>query len=243
MTRSELIQMMNDEITGSGALPYSIPEPEAERIVNGALNWFYTNYGAAVENQYYVIQKSWFKEKEFKKTRSVLLPDCVMSVTEVKEISGGGILGTVDLDFADNRLIASELFLAPFQSDDLVLRTAQYSYWDLTKAFILERIAFDYNRNTKRMKIIGRDPRKNVFINCLVKIQENRLYEDWFFQRWCIAQAKISLGRILGFFQFNLPGGIAVNADSMRDEGKEELEQIKQRIDDENTPDWFYIFH
>ena len=164
-------------------------------------------------------------------------------ITECKEISGGGRLGTIDRDFSDNRLLAAEIYLAPFASDDLVLRAAQYSYWDLTKAFILEKVRFDFNRNTHRLKITGRNPKKNVFIDTLVKIDESKLYDDWFFQRWVTAQTKISLANILGFFQFNLPGGIAVNGDSLRDSGKEELEQIKQRIDDENTPDWFYIFH
>ena len=235
--------MTTAEITGSGSLPYSIPEREAERIIDQALNWFYVNYGPAVETQYYVIEKQWFRESEFKKTRSVLLPDCTVSVFEVKEITGGGRLGTIDRDFADNRLIASELFLSPFQSDDLVLRTAQYSYWDLTQAFILERISYDFNRNTKRLKILGRDPKRNVFIQTYAKIEENKLYDDWFFQRYVISQAKISLARILGAFQFNLPGGIAVSGDQFKEEGKEELEQIKQRIDDENSPDWFFIYH
>jgi hypothetical protein len=53
----------------------------------------------------------------------------------------------------------------------------------------------------------------------------------------------MSLGRILGFFTFNLPGGVQVSADTIREEGKEELAEIKQRIDDENSPDWFFIFH
>jgi hypothetical protein len=243
MTRGELIEMVTAEITGSGSLPYSIPEREAERIIDQALNWFYVNYGPAVETQYYVVERKWFYDSEFKKTRSILLPDCTVSVFEVKEVLGGGRLGTIDRDFSDNRLIASELFLSPFQSDDLVLRTAQYSYWDLTQAFILERISYDFNRNTKRLKILGRDPKRNVFIQTYAKIEENRLYDDWFFQRYVIAQAKISLARILGAFQFNLPGGIAVNGDQFRDEGKEELEEIKQRIDDENSPDWFFIYH
>lgn len=235
--------MVTGEITASGSLPYSIPEREANRIIDQALNWFYVNYGPAVETQYYVIGKDWFKQPEFKKTRSVLLPDCVVTVFEVKEITGGGRLGTVDRDFADNRLIASELFLSPFQSDDLVLRTAQYSYWDLTKAFILERIGFDYNRNTHRLKIVGRDPKRNVFLQTYAKIEESKLYDDWFFQRYIIAQAKISLGRILGTFKFNLPGGIEVDASGIKDEGNEELKEIKQRIDDENSPDWFFLFH
>ena len=243
MTRAELIQLVNDEITASGALPYSVPERESERIVTQALNWFYVNYGPSVETQYYIIEKRWFSDPEFKKTRSILLPDCVITVHECKEVSGAGRLGTIDRDFSDNRLLAAEIYLAPFASDDLVLRTAQYSYWDLTKAFILERVRFDFNRNTHRLKITGRDPKKNLFIDTLVKIEENKLYEDWFFQRWCVAQSRISLGNLLGFFQFNLPGGIQVSGDALREQGKEELDEIKQRIDDENSPDWFYIFH
>lgn len=235
--------MVTGEITASGSLPYSIPEREANRIIDQALNWFYVNYGPAVETQYYVIEKDWFRQPEFKKTRSLLLPDCVVTVFEVKEMQGGGRLGSVDRDFSDNRLIASELFLSPFQSDDLVLRTAQYSYWDLTQAFILERIGFDYNRNTHRLKIVGRDPKKNVFLQTYAKIEENKLYDDWFFQRYITAQAKISLGRILGTFKFNLPGGIEVDASGIKDEGTEELKEVKQRIDDENSPDWFFLFH
>lgn len=243
MTREELIEMVNEEITGGCSLPYSVPEREMQRIIEQALNWFFVNYGPAVETQYYIIPKSIWGLPEFKKTRTLLLPDCVISVTEVREMNGGGRMGTIDADFYDNRLLAAELFLSPFASDDLVLRTAQYSYWDLTQAFILERVSYDFNRNTHRLKIIGRNPKRDCTINTLVQIEENKLYDDWFFQRYVVSQAKISLGRILGFFTFNLPGGITINADSIKDEGKEELAAILQKIDDENSPDWFYIFH
>jgi len=243
MTTDELIQMVNDEITVSGSLPYSIPQKEMERIIRQAENWFYVNYGPAVETTYYVLPRNLFAQKDWKATRSVLLPDCVVSIQDVRDFTGGGILGTVDTDFSDNRLIASELFLSPFQSDDLVLRTAQYSYWDLTKCFILERYAFDFNRNTKRLKILGRDPKRNVYILTYTKIEDYKLYDDWFFQRYITSQAKISLGRLLGTFTFNLPGGIQVDASTIKDEGQTELAEIKQRIDDENSPDWFYIFH
>lgn len=243
MTRGELIQLVNDEITGSGALPYSVPERESERIINQALNWFYMNYQYSVETQYYVIERRWFEDPEFKKTRSILLPDCVVSVFECKEVTGGGRLGTIDKDFGDNRLMAAELFLAPMASDDLVMRTAQYAYWDLTKAFILERVRFDYNSNTHRLKIQGRDPKKNLFLMTYVKIEENKLYDDWYFQRWVTATSKLSLARILGFFTFNLPGGVTINAGDLKDEGKEELEELKTKIDEENSPDWFFQFH
>lgn len=243
MTKEELVEMVNDEITGSCSLPYSVPEREMDRIIKQALNWFFINYGPAVETQYYVITKDWFQTPEFKSTRTLLLPDCVVSVFEVREINGGGRSGTVDPAFSDNRLMAAELYLSPFGSDNLVYRTAQLSFWDLTQAFMLDRVSYEFNQNTKRLKILGRNPKKNCFVQTYAKIEENRIYDDWFFQRYVTAQAKMSLGRILGFFTFNLPGGIQVSADSIKEEGKEELAELKQRIDDENSPDWFYIFH
>jgi hypothetical protein len=93
------------------------------------------------------------------------------------------------------------------------------------------------------LKIQGRNPKRNLFLDTYVKIEESKLYDDWYFQRYVTAQSKISLGRILGTFTFNLPGGITIDASSMRDEGKEEIEQIKTKIDEENSPDWLFVYH
>lgn len=243
MTRSEFVLQIKDEIRGTCALPYSIPDKEINRIIDQAKKWFYRNYKEAVESHYYVVPKEEFEKAEFKKDRSVQMPDCVVSVYEVKEISGGGRLFTVDADFSDNRLIAAELYLSPFQSDDLVMRTAQYAYWDLAQAFFLELIAYDFNRNTKKLKIKGRNPKKNVFIQTYVEIPEEDLFEDWFFIRYCTATTKVALGRILGFFEYQLPGGVTINSGDIKSEGQEELEEIKTTIDEENSPDWFYIWH
>jgi len=60
MTRDDLIQLVNDEITVSGSLPYSIPQKEMERIIGQAENWFYVNYGPAVETTYYVLPRNLF---------------------------------------------------------------------------------------------------------------------------------------------------------------------------------------
>lgn len=243
MTRNEFIMEIKDELRGTCALPYSVPDEEINRIVNQALKYFYRNYKEAVESKYYIITKDQFNTPQFKSQRAIAMPDCVVNVVMVKEIAGGSRLGSIDSDFSDNRLMAAELYMSPFQSDDLVLRTAQYSYWDLTSAFFLEMIAFGYNQNTKKLKIKGRDPKKDVWIDTYAKIPEEDLFEDWFFIRYATAQTKIALGRILGFFEYQLPGGVTVNYQSIKDEGTEELEKILQQIDDENSPDWFQWYH
>jgi hypothetical protein len=241
MTREEFISDIRNEITISGAMPYDIPEKEYDRIISQAKSWFYINYRHAVEVQYYVIEKKWFSTPEFLKTKSILLPDCVVSVYECKEMKGGNRLGTPDKDFSANRLIAAELFLSPFQSDDLILRTAQYAYWDLTKAFILEHIQYEFNTNTKRIRITGRQPKTNVFLETYIAIEEEKLMDDWYFKRYCTCKAKESLARIINAFKYQLPGGIEVNGDLWKEEASTELESILTKIDEENVPDWWFI--
>lgn len=243
MTRQEFIQIIKDELTSACALPYSIPEKEFNRIIDQALRWAYIDYQYAAETHYFIIKKDvWFSE-DFRKTRAVQLPDCVISVYEVKEIKGTSRVSAFGADFSSEKMIAQEIYLSPFNADDMVLRTAYESYWDLSKAFFLERIAYDFNHNTKRLIILGRDPKLDVFLQAYIKIPEDKLFEDWTFQRYCTAQAKISLGRILTMFQYNLPGGISINGDAIKDEGKEELEKLLEKIDNENPPDWMFIYH
>jgi hypothetical protein len=243
MTRQEFIQLIKDELTMSCALPYAIPEQEFNRIIDQALRWAYINYQYAVENHYFVVKKDVWMSKEFKKTRSVQLPDCVVSVTEVKEIKGSSKLSYFGADFSAEKMIAQEIYLSPFNADDMVMRTAYESYWDLSRAFFLERIAYDFNHNTRRLVILGRDPSLDVFIQCYIKIAEDKMFDDWTFQRYCTAQAKISLGRILTMFTYTLPGGVSINGDAIKDEGKDELKDLLDKIDSENSPNWFYIFH
>lgn len=243
MTRAEFIQMIKDELTGSCALPYAIPEKEFNRIIDQALRWAYINYQYSVETHYFVIKKDVWNSKAFRKTRSVQLPDCVVSVYEVKEIKGSSRLSYFGADFSAEKMIAQEIYLSPFNADDMVLRTAYESYWDLSKAFFLERIAYDFNHNTRRLVILGRDPKLDVFLQTYIKISEEKLFEDWTFQRYCIAQAKISLGRILTMFEYNLPGGVSINGSDIKDEGKDEIEKILEMIDNENSPSWFFIYH
>lgn len=243
MTRQEFIKLIKDELTLSCALPYAIPEQEYNRIIDQALRWLYINYQYSVETHYFVINKDIFRKPEYKKTRAVQLPDCVVSVYEVKEIKGSSKLSYFGADFSAEKMIAQEIYLSPFNADDMVMRTAYESYWDLSKAFFLERIAYDFNHNSRRLVILGRDPSLDVFIQCYIKIAEDKLFDDWTVQRYCTAQAKISLGRILTMFTYTLPGGVAVNGDALKEDGKEELDKIIEQINSENVPDWFYIFH
>jgi hypothetical protein len=243
MTKQELVENVQRELDVSFALPSQLQPTEIERIIDQVSVWFYENYREAVEMQYYIMQASEFRKPEFKQTRTIMMPECVVSVFECKEVTGAGLIGTIDRDFADNKLIASEIYLSPFTGDSLVFRTAQYQFFDLTRAFFLEWIRYDFNRRTRKLKILGRDPVKDVFFNTYVKIPDDKLYEDYYFFRYVTAKSKVALGRMLSFFDYNLMGGIKVNAADIKQEGEAEIEKIEQEIKDQDTADYFNIWY
>lgn len=243
MTESEFITQIQDEITASGALPIVVEEPEIQRIIKQASKWFWENYGAAVETQYYVIPLDQLTNEHFGKHREVQLPDCVISVYECKEIQGAGRIGSMDKDFSFDKLMASEVFLTSYTGDDLVLRTAQMQFYDLAKAFFLETIAYDWNRNTHKLKILGRNPKHDLCLTTYVRIPMDRLYDDYYFLRWCTAETKKSFARMLGTYPFPLPGGVSIDVSTLREEGVSEIQEIKEKIDSENSPDWMLVYH
>lgn len=243
MTKQELVETVQRELDASFALPSQLQPTEIERLIDQTTVWFYENYRDAVEMQYYIMSVGEFRKPEFLATRTVTMPECVVSVFEVKEITGAGLLGTIDRDFADNKLVASEIYLSPFTGDGLVFRTAQYQFFDLTRAFFLEWIRYDFNRRTRKVKMLGREPRQDVFFNTYVKIPDDKLYEDYYFFRYVTAKSKISLGRMLSFFDYNLMGGIKVNAADIKAEGEAEVEKIEQEIKDQDTADYFSVWY
>jgi len=243
MTKDELVQEVLRELDLSFALPVQLEPNEVERIIDQQKIWFYENYRDAVEIQFYIIKNSELQKAEFLQDRVIIMPDCVISIAELKEITGAGMLGTVDRDFGDNKLMASEIYLTPFVGDGLVQRIAQYQFFDLTKAFFLELIRFDFNRRTHKLKILGRNPKRDVFINTYVKIPDDKLFEDYYFIRFITAKAKEALARQLTFFDFNLMGGVKINVATIAAEATAEMIEVKKEISDQDTPDYFCTWH
>jgi hypothetical protein len=243
MTIDELIVDIQDELTFAKALPYSIPEKEIKRIIVNAEKYFYDNWKHSVESRYLLIPQAVFSSEHFKKTRSIQLPDCVAFVHEVREPNGGGsMFGTMDADFADNKFIGSEVFLTPFIGESIMYRTVIFSFLDLVKGFTIDTFAYDYNKNTRQLGILGRSPKgKGMVVQIAKKIEANDLYEDEVFQRYVRAKAKLRLGDLLTTFDYNLPGGIKPNYTNLVTKAENELNQVLDMMKTENTPDFLYF--
>jgi len=242
MTKQEFINIVNAELTASCNIPFSVPTQELERIIRIESEWLYREYRDAVQDGWYILDKIYFKTEEWKKTRTFQLPECVMAVKYVYELgSGQRVFGIHDPDLTFDRLMAADLYLTPLSSDQITYRTIQWSFWDLARQYNLRDIQHHFSINTKRLIITGRDPVESLFIATLNKIPEENLYEDPVFLKWVIAKAKIQLSRILGTFNYTLLGGIQINYSDIREQGREELAELKEKIKTDSPPDWFMM--
>lgn len=254
MTEEELIQEITDSLNFSCALPYNLNVEEIKRIIKRARAWFLDNYQYAVEERVFILANEIFQHQEFKRTRQIMLPDSIVTVFDVREVGGAGISGNPDRDFSDSKLLGSELMLSPFVGDNLVYRTVMYSYFDLAKAYLLNSFAFKWNKNSKKLTILGRDPGRSgkgqlaqgfgtggtdVSIRCFVALNDDDLFADELFVRYCIAKCKIALANMLSVFTYNLPGGVQINSADIRSTGEAELQEVMDMINGENTPSYF----
>lgn len=249
MTKNELISYIKDEITAYGSIPFSPPDKEIERIIDMETKWLYREYRDSTQETGYIIPLEYFNTIEFKNTRTIELPKCVLSVIRFMEMKGGstGVGGMgggfYDPDMRFDRMMASDLYLSPISSDMITTRTIQWSFWDLAKSFILTDISHDFNINTSRIYVKGRTPHQNVYVGALTMIPENELYDDPIAIRWFVAKTKISLSKILGIFSIPLIGGGTINSNMFADEGKAEIEELKTYIKENNPPDWLFMIN
>lgn len=241
MTEAQLIQDINDEITFSGALPYGLPEKEVKRIILNDSRFFWDNWRHAVESRYLLLPLELFNNPTFKKFRQIQLPDCVQFVVDFKEAKGGSIFATIDRDFAEQKFIGSEVFLTPFIGESIMYRTVMFSFLDLTKAMMLDTIAYDYNKNTKLLGVIGRTPRTNAVVRVFKKLEQDKLFEDEMFQRYVRAHAKVRLSHMLQTFNYTLPGGVTVNYQNIVATAEKEMEAVNTMMKGENTADWMFL--
>ena len=122
-------------------------------------------------------------------------------------------------------------------------RTIIFSFLDLTRGLILDTIAYDYNRNTNSLGIVGRTPKVNAVAKVLKKIEKDKLFEDEVFQRYVRAHAKVRLAHMLQTFNYTLPGDVTINYQNIVTTAEKEMTAVETMMKGENTADWMYMHH
>lgn len=243
MTKDELIDFISADLTVSGSLKLNLDRNEIARIIDAEKRMAHRDWRDAVELKCAIMNPSAFRTPEFKASRTIQLPDCVYGIDEFREIKDGGrLFGINDPDLRLERVMGSDLWLSPFSSDVITTRTVSYYWFDLVKSFTLTDIQFKFNIDTHRINVIGHDPLAPVYIRAYVAIDDADLYEDYYFQRWCIACCKSQLHRVLKTFEYTTIGGVNITT-MYGDQGKEEKDSIKEYMKGQDQPDYFIMFN
>lgn len=242
MTKTEFLELIKDNIAAECEFPIKIKAKQFDSVINRVSNWFYEHWEEAVQPEYVIIPEEKFNTKEFREKRKIKLPKCVRAVDDVQETSSGFFNSPPDDDFDANKFIMGEAYFSPFDSDTLLYRTAQFSFWDLASKYIVKEVRFQYNNNTNDLVIIGRDPDEALVMKAYVDIPLESLYEDEKFQRYMIGKVKELSGKNLaGYVEMQLIGGASINLSYLVEEGKEEQQNIEQEILNDQQPPSFIV--
>jgi hypothetical protein len=243
MTQDEFISLVQQEISVACALPFSVPVKEIERIIRLSSDWFYKKYEDSVEERFLVVPKTAFDTDEFKRFRTVTLPDCVFSVFTVKKIKedfGRTFSFDGTGDFGVERLFLSDSVSLGQGTENMMYYVLNLSWLDLANHIINHTVSFNYNRNSHKLFFGGETPSRDCVCHIYKKLPIEDLMKDEVFYRYVVAKAKIQLSRILGTFDFNLPGNVKINYDLIRTEGQDEITKIEEEIKGEEGMDFFF---
>jgi hypothetical protein len=132
------------------------------------------------------------------------------------------------------------MYGAGIGSDNLMYYVINSKFIDNSRQVLQAQIGYTYNRLTHEFRFTGQLPDNDVIFQVFTTIPDCDLFQDEAFIRYCIAKAKIQLSRILGTFNFNLPGNITINYDLVMNEGQTELEEVVEEIKGDEGVDYFF---
>lgn len=188
------------------------------------------------------MDKNKIKKSETMKERGILvMPDNVFSVLRVYQIgkfsgeAGWGSSTRLDggnLDFGVQRMFASSMYndRLPQAADNLMYWTCNLYFFDQARQMLQEMHSFNYNRLTKKLRFTGELPKYTCIFHTLCTIPDCSLFDDDLFFRYCVAYCMKHMSRILGMFQYNLPGNVTVNYDMFAQWGDTELQEVKEEL-------------
>ena len=232
MTRSEFIEWLKDEVTLSGALAVTLPDAEYNRIIDRELKVLYEIDSETQLDSYCIIPARLFYTPEFRKSRTIQFPDCVLTVTKFVEMKQrNSMFGIADPDFGFNKAFQADMWLGSMMNmDSVAFRTVQWSVWDQLKQFTLIDIQHRWNYVKHELLVLGHDPRVNVFCGLTVKADEQDLFDNGLVQKWIAAHCKLQADKLLSLFTTNLIGGVTINTSKYAEEANKDIEFCNQKF-------------
>lgn len=243
MTKEEFLSLVNDEVTSDCAVPFNVPTKTVERIIGTTLKWFYREYEYALEDRYLVIDEGYENGELFIKERAIKLPECVYSVFSVRVNNSNYLFGEMNRDFTYEKFIVDQssvdsLTLSP---SNVTYSTFMLLYLDVVDQLTFQAVSYNFNHLTRKLVLSGEIRSKALICTVSKKVPPENLFDDELFLKYVVGKVKQSLGRALGTVKMQLIGNAEIDFDALKEEGKEEVQEVIDKIKDDDSPDYFFM--
>ena len=246
MTKDELIKIIQYEITCYGNLPVKLDDEDISKLIDIEMSMLYAKYSVLQETQYSVVYKEYFYTPEFKSSRLIKCPDCVIGIAQFREINKFGALtfglGYGDVGGAGVANIGASMYMSPWSIDGVTYRMSRLSVVDLYKQLTTSAIQFGFSEATHTISVNGRTPKHDVLIEAICCIPLADAYSDPWVRRYLIGKAKQQLGRVIGFYNAQLVGGATINVSIINEDAKAEMDACDTYFKEINAPCYFAMF-
>lgn len=242
MTRDSFKKIIIDTVTEGRILPTEPNELALKTIIDNALRWFKQNDDESHEFEYIVLSGKNFNTDLFKSRRQIKMPDCVESITLLQEpgskFSFSGIAGANRGNTHFDRALAIS-----GNSDTMLYAVVANYYQDfIASNFMLRTVAYEYNPHSKMLTITGRDIGGDLIAGAYVHLCEESIFENDRFHRYVAAKIKMSFSRVFGLVTVKTIGGLPLNLNDYKSEGKEELQKVETEIKEARAGDFIDFF-
>lgn len=240
-TREEFIAEIQETVLDDLGIRVTVNDRRINRIIREAKTYFYDEYDESWEEIYIYINPSAFKTPLFRSRRQIELPDCISEVFQVTEanshmsFAGYGLDG----DYKKERFHVGRAALGG--SGNMVYGLAMEYYASFVNQFDVKEVSADFNANTNRLTILGRDPKISLFCRVAANIEEEYLMRDNVFFRYVLGRAYKSVSTALGVFDFQLIGGTSINKSEIKALADENLDYVEKRLDEQKGNAGFWL--
>lgn len=235
ITIEEFIDIIQSDITIFGALPRNLPNASIQQFVETrALPYFYTNYYYSLSKMYYYVNKRCFEEEEFTKYRHIDLPCEIRSVSWIHQLQGENLLqlGINVPNLSVNLGVTNQPYLSSYVTTigELgVLKTLIDSMADMMNQMNLYTTKYHFNYTSHRLNILT-SVKYSLILEAYVDVPREHMFVDPYFIKYVTGWAKLQQGRLLGQYDFNLPGGVKINSADMIAQGQAEMKEVEEYI-------------
>jgi hypothetical protein len=234
-TIEELVDLIQNELTISCALPRSLPDNSIRQIIETrALPWFYRTYQFAVQKLYFLIKKEAFFTEEFTRYNYVNVPCEIQSVTYLYEVRGSSLfqLGINTPNLSVNLGVTNQPYLSSYVTTIGELgtyKTLLDNMSDMLNQLNKYTLKYQFNQLNHRLHILT-NVKYDVIMEAYANIPQENLFRDDLFFKYVVGYSKQQLGNMMGRYDFTLPGGVKIQAADLVSQGKEEVKEVEEEI-------------